>query len=214
MNDHPTVSATPLDTTYLQNLEQLDDEEFWDYARRLAHQAPAAAQPAEYLECTLDQGTCLIPLTALNEVVLPPHHLTLLPATPEWMPGLVAWRGEAIAVIDLTHFLSGHSLDLSNGILLIANHAGLSFGLLVPSIGQTRPMEPVRPVQQELEDTPTLNKLIHSTGTVSHTENAFTHYAPVRAACIKGMQQGALVLDVPVLLADVTRQIEIAASNG
>lgn len=213
MNERPTVSATFLDATHLQNLEQLDDEEFWEYARRLAQQAPAAAQSAEYLECILAQGTCLIPLTTLNEVVLPPHHLTLLPATPEWMPGLVAWRGEAIAVIDLSLFLSNHTLDLSNGILLVANHAGLPIGLLVPSIGQTTPM---RPVQQELEDTPTptSDNFTHSTGTVAHMAHGFTHYAPDRAAYVKGIQQGALVLDVPVLLAAVTRHIELAAANG
>jgi chemotaxis signal transduction protein len=207
MNERPTVSATFLDATHLQNLEQLDDEEFWEYARRLAQQAPASAQSEEYLACILAQGTCLIPLTALNEVVLPPHHLTLLPATPEWMPGLVAWRGEAIAVIDLSLFLSNHTLDLSNGILLVANHAGLPIGLLVPSIGQTIP------VQQELEDTPTpaSDNFTHSTETMAH---GLTHYAPDRAACVKGIQQGALVLDLPVLLAAVTRHIERAAANG
>ncbi|HAE83269.1 MAG TPA: hypothetical protein DDW33_10750 [Ktedonobacter sp.] len=206
MNERPTVSATYLDATHLQNLEQLDDEEFWEYARRLAQQAPASAQSEEYLACILAQGTCLIPLTALNEVVLPPHHLTLLPATPEWMPGLVAWRGEAIAVIDLSLFLSNHTLDLSNGILLVANHAGLPIGLLVPSIGQTIPM------QQELEDTPpNSDNFTQSAGNVAH---GFTNYAPDRAAYVKGIQQGALVLDVPVLLAAVTRHIEIAAANG
>lgn len=207
MNEHHTVSAIFLDATHLQNLEQLDDEEFWEYARRLAQQAPATAQSAEYLACILAQGTCLIPLTALNEVVLPPHHLTLLPATPEWMPGLVAWRGEAIAVVDLSLFLSNHTLDLSNGILLVANHAGLPIGLLVPSIGQTTSM------QQELEDTtiPATDNFTHSTAHVAH---GLTHYAPDRAACVKGIQQGALVLDVPILLAAITRHIELAAANG
>lgn len=208
MNERPTVSAIFLDATHLQHLEQLDDEEFWEYARRLAQQAPAAARSEEYLACILAQGTCLIPLTALNEVVLPPHRLTLLPATPAWMPGLVAWRGEAIAVIDLSLFLSNHTLDLSNGILLVANHAGLPIGLLVPSIGQTTPM---RPMQQE--DTPTTasDNFTHSTETVAH---GFTYYTPDRAAHVKGIQQGALVLDVPVLLAAVTRYIELAAANG
>lgn len=211
MNEPPTVSATFLDATHLQNLEQLDDEEFWEYARGLAQQAPAVAQSAEYLACNLAQGTCLIPLTALNEVVLPPHHLTLLPATPEWMPGLVAWRGEAIAVVDLSLFLSNHTLDLSHGILLVANHAGLPIGLLVPSIGQTTP------AQQELADTTASDSSIHSTETVAHLAPmpfVVTHYAPDRVACVKGIQQGALVLDVPVLLADITRHIELAAANG
>ena len=33
MNEHPKASAIPLDITQLQNLEQLRDDEFWDYAR-------------------------------------------------------------------------------------------------------------------------------------------------------------------------------------
>ncbi len=126
MNEHPKASAIPLDITQLQNLEQLRDDEFWDYARTLARRVPVAAQSEDYLECALGTGTCLIPLTTLNEVVLPPHRLTLLPATPEWMPGIVAWRGEAIAVIDLTLYLSGLAVDLSNAILLIVNHANQS----------------------------------------------------------------------------------------
>src|SRR5437773_7865773 len=101
MNEHPTASAIPLDTAQLQNLEQLRDDEFWDYARALARQVPAAAQSEDYLECALGTGTCLIPLTMLNEVVLPPHRLTLLPATPEAMPGIVAWRGAALPLISL-----------------------------------------------------------------------------------------------------------------
>src|SRR5256884_762685 len=140
MNEHPKASALPLDITQLQNLEQLCDDEFWDYARALARRVPVAAQSEDYLECALGTGTCLIPLATLDEVVLPPHRLTLLPATPEWMPGIVAWRGEAIAVIDLTLYLSGHAIDLSSAILLIANYANIPIGLLVPSIGQTTPI--------------------------------------------------------------------------
>ena len=203
MNEHPTVSATYLDEIHLQHLEQLSDEEFWDYARELAYQEPVAAQPEEYLECTLSKGSCLIPLSALNEVVLPPHRLALLPATPEWMPGVIAWRGQVIAVIDLSMYLSGHTLDLSNGILLIADYAGLPLGLLVPSIGQTAPIQ--HDVQVVLEE---------PTATVEKAERASPWYLPSRAIFVKGVQKESLVLDLPSLLADAVQQIEIAASNG
>src|SRR5207237_9921853 len=98
-------------------------DEFWDYARALARQVPAAAQSEDYLECALGTGTCLIPLTMLNEVVLRPHRLTLLPATPEWLQGIVAWRGEAISVIDLSLYLSGHAVALQTALWLIGNTA-------------------------------------------------------------------------------------------
>jgi chemotaxis signal transduction protein len=222
MNEHPKASALPLDITQLQNLEQLRDDEFWDYARALAHQIPAAVQSEDYLECALGTGTCLIPLTMLNEVVLPPHRLTLLPATPEWMPGIVAWRGEAIAVIDLTLYLSGHPVDLSNAILLIVNHANIPIGLLVPSIGQTTS------IQQGPQDTLSTDDIEGPTDPTAPADfsalaalealaapkaPAPTPHMPSRTAGVKGMQQGAFVLDVPILLADVVQRIETAAAN-
>jgi chemotaxis signal transduction protein len=202
MNEHPAAGPTYyLDTTYLQNLEQLPDEEFWDYARQRAQQMPAA-QPEEYLECTLSKGCCLIPLAALNEVVLPPHRFAMLPATPEWMPGVAAWRGEVIAVIDLSMHLSGHTLDLSNGILLIAHHAGIPLGLLVPAIGQTTSIQQDMHVSLTAED---------PKATVDLTS---PWYLPSRARYVKGIQREAIILDVPLLLADAVQHIETAASNG
>ena len=210
MNEHPTIISTShwratesasspivgvqggsLTTQPGQNLAQLSDEEFWDYARKLAHQMPAAAQPEECVTCKLSRGDCLIPLTALYEVVRPPHQLALLPAIPEWMPGIVAWRGETIAVIDLDAYLSGYPADLPDeGILLVANYDGLPVGLLVPTIGQTTPLQ---------------------SGGVYQLPS---WYLFSRAAFVKGLQGEAPVLDLPLLLAHAVQQIETAASYG
>jgi chemotaxis signal transduction protein len=210
MNEHPTIISTShwratetasspivgaqggsLTTQPGQNLAQLSDEEFWDYARKLAHQMPAAAQPEECVTCKLSRGDCLIPLTALYEVVRPPHQLALLPAIPEWMPGIVAWRGETIAVIDLDAYLSGYPADLPDeGILLVANYVGLPVGLLVPTIGQTTPLQ-----SGEVYQLP-------------------SWYLSSRAAFVKGLQGEAPVLDLPLLLAHAVQQIETAASYG
>ncbi len=199
MNEHSTVNATYLDKAHLHNLEQISDDEFWDYARALAHQVPVATQTEEYLECTLSNGSCFIPLTALNEVVLPPHRIALLPTTPEWMPGIVAWRGEVIAVMDLSRYLSGHTLDLSNSILLVAHHAGPAIGLLVPSIGQTTPIQ--HDAQLALQNP-------------AESEEVSSWYLPSRATFVKGILKGSLVLDMPSLLADAIQQIEAEASDG
>ncbi len=210
MNEHPTIISTShwratetasspivgaqrgsLTTQPGQNLAQLSDEEFWAYARKLAHQVPAAAQPEECVTCKLSRGDCLIPLTAHYEVVRPPHQLALLPAIPEWMPGIVAWRGETIAVIDLDAYLSGYPADLPDeGILLVANYDGLPVGLLVPTIGQTTPLQ---------------------SGGVYQLPS---WYLSSRAEFVKGMQGGAPVLDLPLLLAHAVQQIETAASYG
>jgi chemotaxis signal transduction protein len=210
MNEHPTIISTShwraketasspivgaqgasLTTQPGQNLAQLSDEEFWAYARKLAHQVPAAAQPEECVTCKLSRGDCLIPLTALYEVVRPPHQLALLPAIPEWMPGIVAWRGETIAVIDLDAYLSGYPADLPDeSILLVVNYAGLPVGLLVPTIGQTTPLQ---------------------SGGVYQLPS---WYLSSRAEFVKGMQGEAPVLDLPLLLAHAVQQIETAASYG
>ena len=210
MNEHPTIISTShwratetasspivgaqggsLTTQPGQNLAQLSDEEFWDYARKLAHQVPAAAQLEECVTCKLSRGDCLIPLTALYEVVRSPHQLALLPATPEWMPGIVAWRGETIAVIDLDAYLSGYPADLPDeGILLVASYDGLPVGLLVPTIGQTTPLQ---------------------SGGVYQLPS---WYLSSRTAFVKGLQGEAPVLDLPLLLAHALQQIETAASYG
>jgi hypothetical protein len=185
-----------------QNLAQLSDKEFWDYARKLAHHVPVAAQPEEYVTCKLSRGDCLIPLAALYEVVHPPHRLALLPAVPEWMPGVVAWRGETIAVIDLDAYLSGYPADLPDeGILLVANYAGLPVGLLVPTIGQTTPLQSGGVILLTDSRPGLVNQLP-------------SWYLSSRTAFAKGLQGEAPVLDLPLLLADVVQQIETAASYG
>lgn len=128
---------TFLDSSRLHSLALLSDEAFWGYARELASQSDTVAYPEEYLECLLRQGPRFIALKSLYDVVLPPHRLALLPATPRWMAGIVAWRGEAIAVIDLDAYLADVEL-VHDGILLIANYEGLPVGLLVPSVGMIR----------------------------------------------------------------------------
>ena len=208
MNKHPTTISTPTGEQQKlpvrqvlmpngevtmqaeQNLAQLSDEEFWGYARTLAHQLPAA-QPEEWVTCKLYRGSCLIPLAALYEIVRPPHRLALLPAIPEWMPGVIAWRGETIAVIDLDEYLSGYDADLpGEGILLVANYDGLPIGLFVPSIGQITPLQ-----SEEARQLP-------------------SWYLSSRAAFVKDMQGETPVLDLALLLADVVQQIETAPSYG
>ena len=142
-------------------LEHLSDEEFWGYVHECASFTPPAPSPEEYLKCELSSGDCLISLTALYEVMPCPQHFALLPATPAWMVGIFAWRGETIAVIDLDAYLStpasetdptlahdpeagyNHVPDKSAlycgrpGQLLIANCSDLPVGLLVATRGVT-----------------------------------------------------------------------------
>jgi len=132
-------------------LDQLSDEEFWGYVHEWASFTPPAPSPEEYLKCELSSGDCLISLAALYEVMPCPQRFALLPATPAWMVGIFAWRGETIAVIDLDAYLSTPASETEldptlahdpeagydPGQLLIANCSGLPVGLLVPTRGVT-----------------------------------------------------------------------------
>lgn len=140
MNDYLTAMTATLDATHLQDLASLSDEAFWAYARELAQSIEQAVHPEEYLECRLQNGLCFLALDALYAVISPPHSIAVLPTTPPWMPGIVAWRGEVIAVIDLEAYLSGQSMEcVQDGTLLVAHSDGLPVGLLVPGVENIRP---------------------------------------------------------------------------
>src|SRR5258708_12064902 len=154
MKDYPTSISTSFDHSLSgseppsnsaadqsRKLEQLRDDEFWEYARKLAELTPVVEQPEEYLTCTLSQGQCLIPLASLHEVVRSPYRIAPLPAIPVWMPGVLAWRGETIAVVDLETYLTGSTLDISrDGILLTAKYPHFALRLLPSAIALPAPL--------------------------------------------------------------------------
>jgi chemotaxis signal transduction protein len=187
-----------------RRLEQLSDDEFWAYARRLAVSAPLASPPEEYLTCVLSRETgwqCLIPLATLYEIVRPPHRIAPLPAIPAWMKGLVAWRGEIIAVVDLNAYLSGDSMDGPHeGMLVIANYAGLPLGLLVSACGAV--------ISAQGEDS------LPPPAAPNEGEAVPSWWLAGRAAYVKGVRDKLLVLDMDGLLGLMVQEIGGAASNG
>ncbi|MFL5625149.1 MAG: chemotaxis protein CheW [Ktedonobacteraceae bacterium] len=215
MKDDPTGISTPFDgvqagselgnnavAAQSRKLEQLSDDEFWDYAYKLAQLAPDAGKPEEYLRCTLSQGQCLMPLAALYEVVRPPHRIAPLPAMPPWMRGVVAWRGETIGVVDLEAYLASSSIDTSpESMLVIAEHAGLPLGLLVPAVAAAVSLRNEEGVPGGYIAT-------------SEIPAAASWCLPTRGIYVKGVQDQALVLDVDLLLKDMLQEIGGAASYG
>ncbi len=174
------------------------DEQFWNYARTRADIAPRiSSQESNYqdqhLECELNCGKCLIPLKAIVEVLPSPQQCTHLPLIPTWMPGIFAWRGETIPLIDLDMYLCGESFTRTGGMLVIASYEDITVGLQVPGIGLTTtvPFEQVNP----------------STGA-----NVF--YMPIRAGVIRGVYAEEPVLDVSALLPDVVQQIRMGVYHG
>jgi chemotaxis signal transduction protein len=174
-------------------LDQLSDEQFWEYARALADRASSTTLAQEYLECILSNGRCLVPLAALDEVLLSPHRFAFLPAAPQWMAGLTAWHGETIAVIDLDAYLSQQPTGRrsAEGMMLIAHDDGRSLAILVSAIGSTLPMH-------EAEDSATDASL-----------ELPAWYLPSRASCAQGVLADAVILNIPLLLAKALEEIEI-----
>jgi len=188
----------PLNGLSTNDLEQLADEEFWNYARAHADAIPRISSQErnyqdQHLACELSRGNCLIPLKAIAEVLPSSQQYTQLPLIPTWMRGLVAWRGEVIPLIDLEIYLCGVSSSRLSGMLLIANYLDITVGLLVPGIGLTTTVQ--------------FEQVTRSIGPT-------VFYTPIRAGVIRGVYVEEPVLDVSALLPDVVQQIRMAAYYG
>ena len=177
------------------SLEQMTDEEFWQHAREEAAKASTTFSPSEstalhqYLACELRCGTCYVPLHAIEAVIPASSQLARLPFAPRWVHGVLAWRGEVVAVVNLDEYLSGVETPLSGGMLLIARHPDCAIALHVPVIGLTTT---IAPEQLTL---------------------ASPLYAPARVEVVKGLYGAYPVLDAVALLDDMTHQIETAAHH-
>lgn len=175
----------------------MKDEDFWVYAHQRAHALPEPPSHAEYLECKLSSKTCLIALRDLAEVLPPPHRLASLPGMPAWMAGIIAWRGETIAVVDLDSYLLTHQkAELSlpaSGMLLIASQESQTFGLLVPAIGLTSTI-----ASEQITRLSALNDFALAT----------------KAELIEGTYLDLPILNIPTLLARLVQQIGMTANHG
>jgi chemotaxis signal transduction protein len=154
MNAH-TLSSEPASSAYAQFLEQLNNDAFWQLATDVAHAVPVVQVPCDdYLECVLPHGHCLLPLISMREVAPPPYYFSRFPASPSWMVGIGAWRGEPIAVVDLDAYLFQHAACaphcVKDAILVVAQLDDLTLGLLVTDVGSvtTLDVEQVVPFEQ------------------------------------------------------------------
>lgn len=217
-------SVASLSQEHVQFLEQLSDEDFWQYAASCAYMTPLVSASVEgYLVCQFGLIGCFFPLASLRAVIPPPAQFSLLPATPSWMLGLTAWLSTPLAVVDFTAYLMQHhpspplssssinALDeltapetaRSKNNLLVIQHEDMLCGLLVPPIS-TRA---------------TLDDL-----TLIPFEQAQTAYIPPCEGAIKaasfyrgglaGLESIDMLLDIPVILADIVQHLRIMAQYG
>jgi chemotaxis signal transduction protein len=191
MSQRPALLPTTiLNSTQAHYLEQISDQEFWRHAEELANvQFVSPEKSEEYLECELMPGRAIIPLASLQEVIPAVNHLAKLPASPLWLAGITAWRGQAIAVVDLiAYFAQKRAQMYNNQVLLIAQAANITLGLAVTIRGthttildeQIQPFDPT----------------------------TLANIDPL-VEIIRGTYAGAFILDMPTLLTTMVQHLQV-----
>jgi chemotaxis signal transduction protein len=223
MHQHLSLSSSQA-----RFLEELSDDAFWKYAREMAFTVSAVPPQADqYLLCELDSGWYLLSLAPLLEIVPAPYHYTLLPIMPAWMCGLAGWRGEVIPVVELDAYLRDRDKTLSlraEGNLLIAQWAGRTFGLYVPTPGTTLTLEHIQEDAQELLAAKLSEKRAWARPDIlfedsteygmsdlsDMTQEAASSFLEARGLLVSTFA-GAWILDMQALLMDITQQIAVLA---
>lgn len=195
MSEYDILTTALTDQSQVLFLEGLDDQEFWRYATKLASAPPTTkVEIGQYLECELEQKSCIFPLALLREVIPPPHRITLLPSIPAWMPGITAWRGETIATVDLDAYLTqGPTRLRSDDILLVIQQDEITLGLFIAAVRSISTLD----LEQMLPDQKTI-----------------AQYPHLSAGAIVGTYANALVLDTGIILTDMVQRIREAAAYG
>ena len=79
-------------------------------------------------------GRFALPMAAVAEVGRLPG-LTRVPGTPEWVPGVVNWRGRILGVLDLRVLLGVPREEMSNDTrLVVLTSGGLSVGVVAERV--------------------------------------------------------------------------------
>ncbi len=199
MNERTAPTSLSLSRCQAQLLEQLNDQEFWRYAAEIANPASTIQDQAEeYLVCDPGARSAIFPLVLLGEIISPPHQLTLLPAVPSWMFGVVEWRGETTAVVDLRAYLWNDTGSIDSrtdrsptnqhaNLLLVVRFRDLVLGLMVVAVSTTIKFDEGHMVPFEL---------------------APDWCSTLRPGVVRGILDDALVLDIPFIFNDIVQQIK------
>lgn len=195
---------------HVQFLKQLSEKEFWDYAAACTHPTHTLPddEPSDaYLVCDLGPLGCVLPLADLRAVVPSPTSFSLLPDTPGWMPGLAAWSDTLLAAVDLRAYLlqDRPASICPSAMLLVTQYEDLFFGLLTPVIGTMLNLDAVR------WQSPAQVETIYNFACPSAIKGI-----SLRPKDVMGMEEMemALLLDIPVMLSNIVKEIRTTAAYG
>ncbi|SRR5579884_1727041 len=202
MNARPDPTPSAVSSANAQFLEQLSNDDFWRLAVDIAQVAPMAQVASDdYLECVLAHGRCLLPLVVLREIVSPPYYFSRFPATPVWMVGIGAWRGEIIAVIDLDAYLFHHPArsphNVTNATLVVAQLDDLTLGFLVRDVGAVTALdvEQIVPIEQ-------------ASTWYTHLQKEVVIGVKCDGGGKRQLDSEALLLDMPILVQDIVQHLK------
>jgi len=202
MNARPDPTPIDVSNANAQFLEQLNNDDFWRLAVDIAHTTPATQMPSDdYLECVLTHGRCLLPLAVLREIVSPPYYFSRFPATPSWMIGIGAWRGETIAVVDLDaylfHYAARSPHSVTDGTLVVAQLDDLTVGFLVRDVGSVTALDVEQVVPFEQVST-----------WYTHLQTEVVVGVKCDGGGNRQLDSEALLLDVTVLVQDIVQHLK------
>jgi chemotaxis signal transduction protein len=201
MDIHPLNAFITNNSPDTRFPEQLSNEEFWNLAAQRARSTPTIQMDGtnELLLCALGHGYCILPLKMLDEILIPPHYFSFFSTPPLWMPGISAWRGEVIAVVDMNAYLFFHPPAApgghEEGMLLVTHHNDLKLGFFVSSV------ETIVGTYEE--------RFIP-------LQNGVGRHPQLRTHVVKGITQvhakEVLVLDTDLMFVDIEKNMRTATS--
>jgi chemotaxis signal transduction protein len=208
------VSPRPLSPAeYATHLESMSNEDFWKHAQALAAHSARPMQenvfnvstsfsPSTTLCVTCfirNGGSCVFPFNVIRTILPTSQHITRLPDVPPWVTGILSWRGETMAAIDLCSYVTQRELPpLQERITLVARHEDIWLAFCVVGIDET-------PVEVGLEQVvpftppplPELENAPPPRGIVGALEQKDTT-----------VSSPPVVLDIPGIFKDVMQRIE------
>ena len=209
IEDAPSRPLSP--SEYAIYLESMSNDDFWKHAKALAAHStrpmqeslPPIALPATtltFVTCLLRDGaSCILPFNIIREILPISQHITRLPDVPPWMIGILSWRGETMAAIDLCAYITQKELPHPRErITLITRYENTWLALCVPGINGT-------PTEVDLGQV-----IAFSPPLISDNEDATSALRGVDGTLeIEDItHQKPLVPDISLLFKDIMQRIE------
>jgi twitching motility protein PilI len=115
---------------FLRDINRQDQKGITKISKQAVH-----ADAWSAIDFKMAQVNYLVPITEVLEVLLVPSQITVVPKSKAWVYGMTSLRGELLPIFDLKCFFFGQTSNTnSRSRILVINHLGLYFGLLIDEV--------------------------------------------------------------------------------